>query len=108
MNPDPVSVNANAPAPAVADAGKIEANAGTGFAVIGIAHPADAPPPGEGFTTVTVAVPADAMSAAAIAAVNCVALIKFVGRGAPFQFADDVPTNPVPLTVNVNAAAPLV
>jgi hypothetical protein len=45
----------------------------------------DVPPPGEGLTTVTLAVPAETMSAAVIAAVNCVLLTYVVMRLDPFH-----------------------
>jgi hypothetical protein len=67
----------------------------------------DVPPPGPAVTTVTVAVVGEAMSAAAIAAVNCELLTKVVGLGLPFQFTTEEPeTKPVPVTVKVNAAPP--
>ena len=49
----------------------------------------DVPPPGVGFRTVIAAVPALAMSAAVIAAVNCVALTNVVVRALPFHCAVD-------------------
>ena len=58
--------------------------------------------------TVTVAVPAAAISAAVIAAVSWVALTNVVVLAAPLNFTTDVDTNPVPFTVNVNAAPPAV
>ena len=61
-----------------------------------------------GFVTVTVAVPAVAISAAVIAAVNCVALTNVVVLAAPLNFTTDVDTKPVPFTVSVKAAPPAV
>ena len=58
--------------------------------------------------TVTVAVPAVAISAAVMAAVNCVALTNVVVLAAPLNFTTDVDTKPVPLTVSVKAAPPAV
>lgn len=67
---------------------------------------ADGPALGAGFTTVTWAVPAAAMSAARIAAVNCVALTYAAVRAAPFQFTAAPLTKFDPLTVSVKAAPP--
>ena len=58
--------------------------------------------------TVTFAVPAVAISAAVIAAVNCVALTNVVVLAAPLNFTTDVDTKPVPFTVRVKAAPPAV
>ena len=66
------------------------------------------PPPGAGFVTVTLAVPAVAISAASIAAVTCVVLMNVVVLAVPLNFTTEVDTNPVPLTVSVNAAPPAV
>jgi len=68
----------------------------------------DVPPPGAGLVTVTCPVPTVAMSAAVIAAVNCVALTYVVVRLDPFQFTTDPLMNPVPVTVSVNAPVPAV
>jgi len=68
----------------------------------------DVPPPGAGLVTVTCPVPAAAMSAAVIAAVNCVALTYVVVRLDPFQFTTEPLMNPVPATVSVKAAVPAV
>ncbi len=75
MNPFPPTVSVNAPVPAVALVGDSPTNTGTGFVPLTakIELP-DVPPPGAGSVTVTCPVPAVAMSAAVIAAVNCVAL----------------------------------
>ena len=54
----------------------------------------------------TAAVPLVAMSAAVIAAVNCVALTKVVVRFDPFHWTVEVLTKLVPYTVSVNAAPP--
>jgi hypothetical protein len=66
----------------------------------------DVPPPGVGFTTVIAAVPELAMSAAVIAAVNCVALTNVVVRALPFHCAVDPLMKLVPVNVIVNAAPP--
>ena len=64
------------------------------------------PPPGVGVTTVIAAVPDAAISAAVIAAVNCVALTNVVARGLPLIFATDELMKLVPVSVKVNAAPP--
>jgi hypothetical protein len=46
----------------------------------------------------------NAVSAAEIAAVSCVALTKFVGRGEPFQLTVRPLAKPVPFTVRVRPA----
>lgn len=66
----------------------------------------DGPVVGLGFVTVTVAVPADAISVARIAAVNLLLLTKVVVRLAPLNCTVAPFTNPLPLTVRVNAAPP--
>ena len=68
----------------------------------------EVPPPGAGLNTVTCAVPAVVMSAAVIAACNCVALTNVVVRFVPFQLTTDPLRNPVPFTVTVKAAVPAV
>jgi hypothetical protein len=62
----------------------------------------------EELTTVTCAFPAIARSAAAMLAVNWVALTTRVLRAAPFQFTADSCSNPEPFTVRTNAAPPMV
>ncbi len=57
--------------------------------------------------TVTFAVPADAISAADIAALNCVELMNVVGRFAPFHRTTEDPfTKPVPVTFSVKPEPP--
>jgi hypothetical protein len=51
--------------------------------------------------TVIPTVPAKAVSSAVIAAVTCVALTKFVGRGEPFQLTMSPFAKLVPFTVSV-------
>ena len=106
--PVPVIVNVKAAPPAVAVAGAVEVSAGDEAALIVNDTEADVPPPGAGFVTVTGAVPAVAISAAVIAAVNCVAFTNVVVLAAPLNFTTDVETNPVPFTVRVKAAPPAV
>jgi hypothetical protein len=76
MKPVPFTVRVKAAVPAVADDGDSEVMPGTGLAaplMVKLELP-EVPPPGVGFNTVTWAVPALAMSAARMAACNCVAL----------------------------------
>jgi hypothetical protein len=68
----------------------------------------EVPPPGAGFVTATFTVPAVAISAAAIAAVTCVALTNVVALAAPLNFTAEPDTKPVPFTVRVKAALPAV
>ena len=106
--PVPARVNVKAAPPAVAEAGATEVRAGAEAAVIGNDRLPDVPPPGAGFVTVTVAVPAVTISAAVIAAVNCVALTNVVIFAAPLNLTTDVETKAVPFTVRLNAAPPAV
>ena len=109
MKPVPFTVRVNAALPDVALAGDSELIVGTGLAALMVnAVLPDVPPPGAGLNTVTWPVPAVAMSAAVIAACNCVALTNVVVRLAPFQFSIDPEMKPVPFTVRVNAAPPAV
>jgi hypothetical protein len=68
----------------------------------------EVPPPGAGLNTATCAVPATAISAAVMAACNCVAFTNVVIRLVPFQLTTDPKTKPVPFTVRVNAVVPAV
>ena len=106
--PVPVRVNVKAAPPTVAEVGAREVSVGPEAALMVNDRFPDVPPPGVGFVTLTVAVPAVAISAAVIAAVNCVALTSVVVLAAPLNFTTDVDTNPVPLTVRVKAAPPAV
>jgi hypothetical protein len=106
--PVPAMVSVNAAPPTVEEAGAIEVSVGPEAALIVNDRLPDVPPPGVGFVTVTVDEPAVAISAAVIAAVNCVALTNVVVLAAPLNFTTDVDTNPVPLTVRVKAAPPAV
>ena len=89
-------------------AGAIEVSVGAETGLIVNDRLPEVPPPGAGFVTVTVAVPAVAISAAVIAAVNCVAFTNVVVLAAPLNFTTDVDTKPVPFTVRVKAAPPAV
>jgi len=106
--PVPVMVSVNAAPPTIEEAGAIEVRVGPETALIVNDRLPDVPPPGAGFVTVTVAVPAVAISAAVIAAVNCVALTNVVVLAAPLNFTADVDSKPVPFTVRVKAAPPAV
>jgi hypothetical protein len=106
--PVPVRVNVKAAPATVADVGVREVRVGAEAALIANETEADVPPPGAGFVTVTVTVPAVAISAAVIAALNCVAPTNVVVLDAPLNFTNDVDTKPVPLTVRVKAAPPAV
>jgi hypothetical protein len=64
------------------------------------------PPPGPGLNTVMVGVFALAISEAGIAAVSFEPVTKVVVREEPFQLTVDPATNPVPVTVKVNAGPP--
>ena len=58
--------------------------------------------------TFTEDVPTVAISAAVIAAVNCVALTKVVVRLLPFHCTTEVLMKLLPVTVSVNAAPPAI
>jgi hypothetical protein len=75
MNPLPVTVSVNAAVPAVAEAGDRVPIVGIGFVALMVkVEVPEVPPPGVGLNTVTCPVPEAAISAAVIAAVNCVVL----------------------------------
>jgi len=59
-------------------------------------------------TTVILSVPGDAIRLADTNAVNCVALTYAVDSPNPFQSTTAPEANPLPFTVNVNAAPPAV
>jgi len=69
---------------------------------------ADVPPPGAGVVTVTSAAPTVAISAAEMAAVSRYEPTYVVARAAPFHITVELAWKPVPYTVSVNAAPPLV
>src|SRR5262245_21966026 len=66
------------------------------------------PMAGAGLSTRIATVSTETTSAAAICAVNWLALTNVVGRGAPFQFTMAPGTKSDPFTVSVNAARPTV
>src|SRR5580692_1916326 len=107
-NPVPVRVNVKAAPPTVTEVGAREVRVGAEAVLIVNDTEPDVPPPGAGFVTVTGAVPAVAISAAVMAAANCVALTNVVVLVAPLNFTSDVDTKPVPFTVRVKAAPPAV
>lgn len=122
----PVSVIVNAAPPAPVIVGEIDVSVGTGFAALIVNVSAfDVVPDGSpcdrtlsgfamlprftvGVNTCTEAVPAVAISVAAIAAVNCVALTKVVVRVLPFHCATEVLMKLLPFKVSVNAAPPAI
>src|SRR2546423_5097649 len=101
----PVTVSVKAAFPAAALAGDRVESVGDGLLTLNV-WAAEVPPPGAGVTTVTCGVPAAATSAAAMAAVSCVALTKVVVRVAPFHLTVLPLTKPVPVTVSVKAGLP--
>jgi len=106
-NPVPLTVSVKAAPPTRPPAGESVVIPGIGLftakfmAVV-------VPPPGAGFVTVTGNDPAVAMSAAEMAAVNCVPLTTVVVFAAPLKLTTEFATKFVPVTVNVNAAPPAV
>src|SRR5579862_7374842 len=66
------------------------------------------PPPGVGLNTVTRAVVEAAISVALMDALSCPAFTETVVRLDPFHLTTDPLTNPLPCTVKVNAAPPVV
>ena len=99
-----MTVNVNAGPPAVALDGDNEPMVGVGVLIVNDA--AFDVPPEAGFVTVTLVVPAVAISAAVMAADNCVELTKVVFFTTPLNFATAPDTKPEPLSVNVNAGPP--
>jgi hypothetical protein len=117
----PVSVIVNPAPPALIVLGEIAVSVGTGFGavIVNISEFENVPigppcgrillaPPNStsGINTWTVAVPTAAISAAVIAAVNCVALTNVVVRFPPFHCTMAVFRKLLPFTVSVNAAPP--
>jgi len=74
--------------------------------LIGKATTLEAAPPG--LLTAMLAVPGAAIKLAGTEALNCVPLMYVVGKAVPFHCTVDPVTNPVPLTVSVNAGIPAV
>jgi hypothetical protein len=103
----PFAVSVNADPPAAAEDGDKLLRTGTGLpaVMVKVCVP-DKPPPGAGLNTVTDAVPTAAISAAKIAAVNCVAETYVVTRSAPFHRTTAPFTKLLPFTVKVNALPP--
>lgn len=102
-NPAPFTTSVNAAPPRVRAFG-LTLVSPTGLTVNNTAL--EALPPG--FTTVILAVRTVEIRLAGTVAVNCVALTKAVANAAPFQATVEPPRNPVPFTISVNAAPPLV
>ena len=103
--PEPVTVKVKPAPPAMAAFGVKVAIVSVG-ALMAKVSTFDVPPPGEGVTTDTFALPTAATSLAAIVAVNCVPLTKFVGRSLPFHNTVEPLMKPVPVTVSVKAELP--
>jgi len=105
----PFTVSVKAAPPVTVVAGDNEVTVGTGFGgmllLIVKAEELEVLPL---LVTVTCAVPEVAISAAAMPAVNCVALTKLVVRADPFHCTVAPFENPVPFTVRVKAADPAV
>lgn len=106
-NPVPLRVSVKPALPASTEVGLMLVSVGTGLLTAKLSALV-VPPPGAGFVTVTLAEPVFAMSAAAIAACNCVAFTSVVVLAEPFQFTTDVLLKFVPFTVKVNAAPPTI
>jgi hypothetical protein len=117
----PVSVMVNPDPPAPMEVGEIDVSVGTGFGGLMVnvsefdvvpngnpcgAIPLAPPTGGFGLNTATDAVPTVAISAAVMAAVNCVALTNVVVRLPPFHCTTAVFSKLLPFTVSVNAAPP--
>ncbi len=102
-NPLPFTVSVKAAPPAVALDGLNELMGG-GVLMVNAAPPDVTPPD----TTVIVAVPGDAIRPADTDAVTCVVLTYDVDSADPFQSTTAPEANPLPFTVNVNAAPPAV
>ena len=83
-----------------------ELTASVGGCVMLNGRGADTPPPGAGLKTVTCAVPMLAMSLVEIAARTCVEFTNVVARSLPFHRTTEPVTKLLPLTVNMNGAAP--
>jgi hypothetical protein len=106
--PVPFTVNVNAAPPAVALVGEIDVSVGAGLLIVNVCA-FDVPPPAEGFITVTFIVPAVTMSPAGIVATICVLVTDDgVIAGLVPKFTTAPATNPVPVSVNVNATPPTV
>jgi len=102
-NPLPFTVSVNAAPPAVVLEGLSELIVGPG-AMVKFTLPEVTPPE----TTVMGTDPCDAIKLADTEAVSCAALTYDVGSAEPFQSTTAPEANPLPFTVNVNAAPPAV
>ncbi|MGA2113575.1 MAG: hypothetical protein ABSH56_02355 [Bryobacteraceae bacterium] len=103
-NPLPITVSVRPEAPAAAELGFRLLTVGREGLIVNGA-PAEVVPPQ---LTAMAAVPTEAIRLLLTAAVNCVALIKVVGSAAPFHSNTAPEGNPLPITVSVNAAPPVV
>lgn len=116
----PFNVNVNAAPPAPVDVGEIVVSVGAGFAALMVnVNVFEVVPAGTpngcaplkttvGVNTFTEAVPADRISAAVIAAVNCVAFTNVVVRLLLFHCTTEVLMKLLPFTVKVKAAPPAI
>ena len=99
----PFTVRVNAGEPPAIVVGLSERAVGVGGAVTAKTSDAVVSP---FVTTDTLALPAVNTSAAEIAAVSCVADVKVVVLGPPFQYTVEADVNPVPAAVRVKAPLP--
>src|SRR6266850_1621815 len=103
----PFTASVNAAPPTLALEGESDVSDGAGVVIVNVWAP-DVPPSTPGIVTVTWALPAAAISEAGIAAVTCVGLTRVVVRAAPFQRTLAPMSYPVPVSVSVNPAPPVV
>jgi len=102
--PVPVTVSWNAGPPATAEGGfKPEMTGAGGTLMLKMSGSVALPP---GLVTRTKELPAEATSVEEIKAVNCVELLKVVGRLDPLQTTVEPLTKLVPVTTRLKAAAP--
>src|SRR6267143_5645078 len=103
----PFTVSVNAAPPTLALEGESDVSDGAGVVIVNAWAP-DVPPSTPGIVTVTWALPAAAISEAGIAAVTWVGLTRVVVRAVPFQRTLAPMSYPVPVSVSVNPAPPVV
>lgn len=103
----PVTVNTNAASPANLVVGEMLVTVGTGL-LTARSLALEIPPPGSGLKTVMGKAPVARISAALICAVNLVEFTNVVVLSLPLNRTTEPLTKAVPLTVNVNPAAPTI
>src|SRR6267143_2550975 len=103
----PFTVSVNAAPPTLALEGESDVSDGAGVVIVNAWAP-EVPPSTPGIVTVTWALPAAAISEAGIAAVTWVGLTRVVVRAVPFQRTLAPMSYPVPVSVSVNPAPPVV